>query len=283
MRELRVFPRRTSYTPEGWLVAIGDPGLFRPPDIDLISVSCVFTWDVEECERLLNAWQGVYPYAMTRCGGPALDDMGGLFVPGRFVKQGVSISSRGCPELCPWCFVPRREGPIRMMDICEGHIIQDNNVLAFPRPQWESLCSMLGRQRRAARFVGGLQASRLKQWHVDALRGMRIEEVFLAADHAGAVGAVKRAVQMMGLPRRKVRCYVLIGYGDETVEQATIRLENVWEAGCLPFAQLYKDEQGRGRDASVWKKLARTWSRPAAMYTMNHADRRPEEPNSYLT
>jgi len=55
---------------------------------------------------------------------------------------------------------------------------------------------------------------------------------------------------------------VLIGYGDDTLEKAEIRLRRAWEIGALPFAMLYTDEKGTRKDGE-WRKLQRRFCRPA--------------------
>ena len=84
MTILRVFPRRTNATPDDDLAFVGDPPLpaFRP-EADEVHVSCTFTWDRHEAERLQHAWTLYYPNV--KLGGPAYDDPGGEFVLGRYV------------------------------------------------------------------------------------------------------------------------------------------------------------------------------------------------------
>lgn len=273
MRTLYVFPRRTSMTPEG-PIAIGEPDLFAYPKYDAIHVSCVFTWDLTRCRDLQHAWRSRFPDTPVLLGGPALDDPGGPFVPGRYVRKGVSISSRGCPNSCPWCFVPKREGKQRLLDICPGNDIQDNNVTTFPRDHFLNLCKMLKTQRRI-RFLGGLEARRFMNWHVDALGGIsrrRFREFWFAADHDDSVRWLRWARDKLhpfleGYAdggRKKLRCYVMIGYA-ESIHAAQRRLENVWDAGFLPFAQLYRDNEGGPEYDRDWYALQRKWARPAAM------------------
>ena len=238
MRELRVFPSRTSYTPTDPKAFVGDPGLWRPEGIERILVSCTFTWEMAEARRLSKSWRDQYPNADVQIGGPAFDDPGGPFVPGRFVGDGVTISSRGCPERCPWCLARQREGDLRLLPIAAGWIVNDNNVTAWPREHWDQLCRMLGMMRKGAVFAGGLQAARLKDWHVEALNGMRIDQVFFAADTEGALPALRRAGAMLKLPLKKKRCYVMLGFNGETIDKAKRRLENVWDAGFIPCPQL---------------------------------------------
>lgn len=265
-RILRVFPRRTSYTPTDDLVAIGDPGLFRP-EADVVYVSCTFTWDIEEAERLAAAWGQYYP---VRLGGPAIRGAySPTFPPGRFVRTGVTFTSRGCPGNCPWCLVPEREGKLVELDeIAPGYVIQDNNFLATSTNHRQRVYRMLAEQRRGAEFRGGLEAARITDEVADELRGLRIREAWLAADTAGALKPLRQAVKrlsFLGLRSNRLRCYVMIGRG-EAVEQAEARLESVWGIGAMPFAQLYQPpEHERLCYSTEWRALERKWARPAAI------------------
>jgi len=93
---IRVFPRRTKWTPDDELSFVGDPPLFRPQEDLPVSVSVTFTWDRPEGERLVKAWSELY--SDVKIGGPAYGDPGGDFIPGRFIKAGAIITSRGCPR-----------------------------------------------------------------------------------------------------------------------------------------------------------------------------------------
>ena len=258
---IRVFPRRTKWTPTDDLAFVGDPPLMRP-DADEVHVSATFTWDKTEALRLREAWAQHYP--LVRVGGPAFNNPGGDFMPGRYIKEGVVITSRGCPFRCPWCFVWRREGGIRELPIVDGWIVQDNNLLACSRPHIESVFKMLRRQPHAATFSGGIDTKYLEPWHADLLNGIRVKEVWLACDTEGAIPLLERAADILGdLPINKRRCYVLMGFRGEAVEAAERRVEAVYRVGFLPFAQLYRNGAPKVWPPE-WRALARKWSRPAA-------------------
>ncbi len=94
----RVFPRKTTYTPEGEHVYFDGPGLFPPPEnIVEAMVSVTFSWDKPRGERLAEQWG---KYMRTEIGGPAYDDPGGEFNPGVFLRSGFVMTSRGCPRKC---------------------------------------------------------------------------------------------------------------------------------------------------------------------------------------
>ena len=265
MRILRVFPRRTSHTPTDDLAFVGDPPLFRP-EADRVDVSCVFSWDVAEARRLAETWAQYYP--LVALGGPAIAPYpGDAFTPGLYIKAGFTFTSRGCDRNCPWCLVPKREGPIRLLPIQDGWIINDNNFAQTPKAHRQAVYQMLRRQQHAAVFAGGVDARLVTDELADEFRSIRIGDVFLAADTAKALGPLEQAVARLAfLGREKTRCYVLCGYNDEIVEQAEARLRRVWEIGAMPFAQLWQpDGPKRLIYSPEWRRLQRTWSRPAAM------------------
>ena len=266
-RIVRVFPRRTSYTPKDELAFIGDPPMlpFRPyrDEVDEVHVSVAFTWDIAEGRRLAAAWAKYF--RVVKLGGPALGEAGNGFTPGLYVKPGVVFTSRGCNNRCPWCLVPWREGRLRLLPIQDGWVIQDNNFLQCPREHRLAVYRMLGRQRYGAVFSGGIDARLVNDEIAAEFRDLRIAAVFLAADTDAALRPLESAVQRLAfLGRRKLRCYVMVGYGGETIEQAERRLRAVWEIGAMPFCQLYQPPDRYIRYDCEWRELQRTWSRPAA-------------------
>lgn len=107
-RIARVFPRRTSMTPTDILAFVDcPPPLLAMPEVDEVHVSVAFTWDIPKAEWLAKQWEQLgVPVKM---GGPAFNQPGGEFVPGLYVKEGATITSRGCPNHCWFCAVPKRE------------------------------------------------------------------------------------------------------------------------------------------------------------------------------
>lgn len=257
---IRVFPRKTAWTPTDELAFVGDPPLFRPPE-QPVMVSVTFTWDIPEGERLARAWRGYY--SDVQIGGPAFGDAGAEFVPGRFLKDGVTITSRGCPNRCGFCHVPKREGQIRELDVKPGWIVQDNNLLACSRQHIERVFTMLRQQQQPINFNGGIESRLFFGWHRKLLDTIRLGEIWFACDTKAALYDLEAVAWLLnGIPRSKKRCYVLIGRG-ESIEQAEDRLLKVYRLGFDPFAQLYQPEKPIDYPKE-WTDLNRTWSRPAA-------------------
>jgi hypothetical protein len=89
----RVFPRRTRATPDDAYAFVGLPPANLPEGITEVAISVSFSYDLEEAERLYEAWSKVAP---AKIGGPATGMKGEEFVPGKFVREGYLITSRGC-------------------------------------------------------------------------------------------------------------------------------------------------------------------------------------------
>ena len=283
MRIARVFPRRTSATPDDDLAFVGDPPLFLP-DVDEVHVSCTFTWDRREAERLAAAWRA-QEYRVN-LGGPAYASPAGEFTPGLYLKRGLTMTSRGCIRRCPFCFVPEREGKLRLLRIQPGWDIMDNNLLACSREHVEAVLDMLEGQPHAARFTGGIDARLCESWFARRLGRMRVQILYTAFDHPSARPHVERAIGMLageGLSQRKIGCYVLVGYEGDTLAEAEERLEWVFQTGGTPFAMYYRPaEDRRTRIPQEWSRFVRRWSRPALIFS-THADYLADDARPQIT
>lgn len=269
MKIIRVFTRRTMATPVDDLAFIGDPGLFVPKDADEVRVSVTFTYDRAEGERLYKAWNELYP-GIVRIGGPAFDMPGQDFVPGVYLKKGYVITSRGCDNCCWFCYVWRREGrTIRELPITDGYNILDDNLLACSDDHIRAVFAMLKRQPRQPIFSGGLEAKKLKPWQADELRKLNPESMFFAYDTADDFEPLVEAARLMpwALDHRRLAVYVLIGYSNDTIDQAEKRLKAVYGLGMLPHAMLYRNDSGP-QDLRKWRTFTRLWSRRASVQAM---------------
>jgi len=257
MKIARVFPRKTKMTPTNPDAYIGMPPGLLDIKYDEVHISCTFSRDID-VGMLARNWE---KHGTVRIGGPAFGDPGGEFVPGRYIKEGVTITSRGCPRKCPWCYVPDREGKIRELEIHAGNNVQDNNLLACSKKHIKKVFEML-RSQRAIDFSGGLDCRLLRDWHIEELRSLKIHQIWLAYDNERYLPAVKKAAEKLTkyFKRDKLRCYCLIGYGDEKITTAETRLRTAWELGFLPFAMRY---DGRFYYTKDWYDLTRNWCRQA--------------------
>lgn len=257
MRIIRVFPRRTTATPVDSLVCI-NRGPLLMDRADEIHISVTFSWDLTRSFELQKQWESV---GHVRIGGPAIGQCGEDFVPGKYLRAGYVITSRGCPNKCWFCSVWKREGPIRELPIVDGWNVQDDNLLACSDKHVQSVFSMLRRQDHSVKFMGGLEAARLKDWHVDELSRLNLKAVVFAYDTADDLEPLRKAGRMLvsgGIISKRntvARCYVLVGFPKDTFGRADERVNQAMSAGFVPYVMIYRSEGGSVRPG--WNEFVR--------------------------
>ena len=245
---------------------VGYPPFERPGTRETpVHVSVTFRWHRAEAERIAATWRDYYDNVLVS--GPAYGDFGGPeFIPGRYLKLGCTITSRGCVKHCGWC--PERNRPLYELPIAPGWIIQDSNLLACSEKHIRAVFDMLRAQGRAAKFSGGLDKHFLRPWHRPLFDSIKIDELWFACDvnsEAELQWLEKAAEILEGIPLRKRRCYTMIGYEEnEDLAVSEKRIERVFELGFMPFTQLYRPDEGTKFYSEEWRRVARKWSRPAA-------------------
>ena len=259
---IRVFPTKTSATPNDDLVRIHTtPSLFD--EADEVHISVTFTWDIPWAEWAAKQWGAVAP---VKVGGPAYNEPGGEFVPGMYMKKGYVITSRGCPHRCWFCTVPKREGgKLRELPVTDGWIVTDDNLLACSPEHIDEVFVMLAQQPHRPQFTGGLEAALLTPGMASRLRSLHPASLFFAYDTPNDLEPLVAAGKILldaGFTKasNNRRCYVLIGYRGETFEKAQARMGDVWRAGFMPFAMLYRDQ--KGDCDKTWRHFQREWANP---------------------
>lgn len=154
--------------------------------------------------------------------------------------------TRGCPNKCAWCIVPKKEGGIKpYADIDDfigdfsSAILMDNNVLASEHGinQIEKIIE----RKIKVDFNQGLDARLIDDGVARLLSRVRwLSPVRLSCDTGGIMPYVERAVGI--LRKNKVTpsryfCYVLV----KDVRSALERVEFLRELNVDPFAQSYRD------------------------------------------
>ena len=261
INEIRVFSRATGYTPVDDLAFVGLPPAkeFLPPANYTVSVSVVWTWDIPIARQLVKEW-GKY-YKNIKVGGPAFNDMGGEFVPGRFTRKGLVFTSRGCNRKCPWCYVQQREGRLRELKVNDGYVIEDSNLLMCSNEHIRSVFKMLRKNHKEAFFNGGFDARLFKKWHLDLLESIKVGEIFFACDKKEVLPYLKKITPLlMDKPQSWRYCYVLLGW-EETLKQAKERLSEIKNLGFFPIPMLLQKNKFVHHNQK-WKDLAKEFSVP---------------------
>lgn len=273
MRLIRVFPRRTKATPTDALARFGPPDLFD--EADEVHVSVTFKDDKPRAERLAEQWSRIAP---TKVGGVAYGDTSLEFIPGRYIRPGYTVTSRGCPRKCWFCEVWKKWPTANPLPIHDGWNVLDDNLLACPEWHVRAVFEMLKRQTQRIAFTGGLEAAALQDYQVDLLASLSPKPaMFWAYDPGDAFETLEHAARRMleaGFTREshRLRCYVLVGYPRDTFDAAEKRLRDMVRIGFTPMAMLWAPDadlpsQRRFKPAAEWRAFQRRWVRPAIIHS----------------
>jgi hypothetical protein len=188
---------------------------------------------------------------------------GEQFEPGKYLKPGYVITSRGCRNRCWFCSVWKREGDIRELPITEGWNVLDDNLLATSDFHFELVCGMLSGQNNPIEFTGGLEAAILTEWKAEQLKELYPKTLFFAYDTPNDREPLFEAGKLLRsagftTASHVLRAYVLIGFPKDTFPGAEKRLRETISAGFFPMAMLYRDKSGLyDRE---WKRFQREWA-----------------------
>jgi len=261
MKIARVFPTKTSMCPVDKHAYFGTPDLFTP-NYDKIHISVTFTWDIKKAKYLARCWEDK---GKVKLGGIAIDgESDKPMVSGMYLREGITITSRGCPNKCNFCLV--KNDLIELDEFPEGNIVQDNNFLACSKKHREKVYKMLRKQKQIE-FKGGLESIRVNSEIAEELRTLRIKTLWLACDSPNRIKPLANAVNILkkfGFKRSHFYCFCLIG---KNIQEEENRLKEIWDIGCMPFAQLYRDPLNSINYSKEWKQFQRLWSRPAIIRT----------------
>lgn len=207
-------------------------------------LSVPFTWLMKDAEEMAKAHKG-----KVVAGGPAVKLMGApwaetpdamAFDALSFHNPLATFTTRGCPNRCSFCAVPKIEGDFReLADWRPAPTICDNNLLAATKKHFKKVIDGLT-FFVASDFNQGLDARLFSAFHADQLSRLSDPHIRFSWDSIKTESAVADAIALCkhcGFKRISVYC--LIGYKD-TPEDARYRVEKVIEWGALPNPMRYQ-------------------------------------------
>lgn len=257
-------------------------------------LSVIFTWQLPEAWSRC-VWYKEQGYRV-QVGGPAVS----LFP--EYLSQVATVNgfkvnalpkhndqatrfSTGCVNKCPFCAVPITEGNLQE---CEGEpkpIVCDNNLLACSERHFDHVIDLL-KPVPCVDMNQGLDCRIIKPYHIDRLRELNLHCVRFAWDHIKEEGHVIDAVNLClkaGIPKSKIRVYVLVGFHD-TPEDALYRMQTLKDMGLgknspMRFQAIQGDKAliKNGYLESTWTEYEITrfmhyWFRQAWVSNIPYAD-----------
>ncbi|MDL2226405.1 hypothetical protein LJB86_01965 [Deltaproteobacteria bacterium OttesenSCG-928-M10] len=239
-------------------------------------LSVPFTWLLPKAIKLAQAHRGP-----VLAGGPAVslmpDYLAGVALIGEpcpvaplvFHNPLATYSSKGCPNRCSFCAIPRIEGDFQeLKDWRPAPIVCDNNLLAASKKHFDWVIDRL-KPLPFVDFNQGLEAKRLKPHHVRRLTELQKVKVRFAFDSLNAEKAVFEAITLCrqhGL--KDFGVYVLIGFKDNPAD-ARYRLEKVREWGIRPSPMRFQPLDALSKNSFVGSK----WDERTLKDTMRYYSR----------
>ncbi|MFA5754218.1 MAG: hypothetical protein WC905_02620 [Patescibacteria group bacterium] len=211
-------------------------------------LSVVFSWDIHAAVVLANEHNG-----KVVVGGPAVTLNPGAFdgvatvsneppqgiEPILFHNPLATFTTRGCPNRCGFCAVPKIEPEYKELSVFRpAPTLCDNNFLAASVAHQVRVISAI-QHFPLVDFNQGLDASLFDDAAADRLSHLRLQARF-AFDHVSEAQVVSDAIKRCRERTTKnIRVYVLIGFND-TPEEALYRMELVRRLKCDPIPMRYQ-------------------------------------------
>lgn len=201
-------------------------------------------------------------------------------------KTAYGFLTRGCPNKCKWCIVPKKEGKITpYMDIEEiavngrkNIILMDNNVLAsdYGLQQIEKIISMGVR----VDFNQGLDARLVTEDIAKLLAKVKwLKHIRFGCDTPGQIAECDRAATLLdkyGYKKEYFFYCILLNDFKESFERV-----NYWKKKgkrYIPYCQPYRDLDKKEQIIPQWQKDMARWANRRELYkSMDFKDYTPRK------
>jgi len=256
-----------------WHKSKGDTVGFNISDPDKVYISTIFDWNGSQSYGIPKLFN-----CTVEIGGSGVDIQKDL--PGDIehimpdyslydIDYSMGFTSRGCPNNCPFCIVPIKEGAITdhayiTEFLHPDHnkvILLDNNFLASPR--WRGNLNYIIEHDIMVNFCQGNDIRRINEDNAKLLSETKFsnykfnrKQMHFAWDIPEIEKSVERGINIFndaGVKPYNLMFYVLCGF-NTSFEQDMYRVMRLREWGCDPFVMVYNNRRDdkRLRDFARW-------------------------------
>lgn len=273
------FPNLALMKVAGYHKAAGDSVEMYSPftHYDKVYASKIFTFTADFLE-VINADEverGGTGYDIAKVLPPAIDNAQPDYdLYGIDKRLAYGFLTRGCPNACKWCVVPKKEGGVHpyrdieeiAVDGRDTVILMDNNILAtdYGLKQIEKIVRMGLR----VDFNQGLDARLVTDDVASLLAKVRfVKYVRFGCDTPGQIAEVERAAALMDKHgfRKAYFLYCILMDFDESLARVSYWRGKGWR--YVPYCQPYRDLTNPRAVVPQWQKDMARWANRRELIT----------------
>ena len=183
--------------------------------------------------------------------------------------------TRGCPNKCPWCIVPKKEGAVRPYnDVCDiaidnrhNLILMDNNILACKDYAMVQFDKIIANGYRVD-FNQGLDARLVDDEVARKLASMRwINSIRFGCDTPKQISEVERAMSLIDSYSEKPKWYLLYTIITKDMLESYERISHFRQFNKVRVqAQPYRDFGNPTQVIPQWQKDMARWANRKELY-----------------
>lgn len=188
-----------------------------------------------------------------------------------FDGVGLLFTTRGCPNRCPYCMVPKMERECKIIRSWKNNIegtdrkdfvVFDNNILAFPEFHFSEVVRELNKNKKRVLFDNGFDCRLVTDNNAKELASLKYfrNGFRIAFDRMGDDGFYQTAMEKVIAAGLKVKgnsfSYVLYNF-DDTPQEAYYRAQECWKYGSNPYLMEYRPLNSLKKSVFVGKYWTR--------------------------
>lgn len=184
--------------------------------------------------------------------------------------------TRGCPNKCPWCIVPKKEGGIKpYMDVDEiavggrhNLVLMDNNILAIKEYAMEQFDKIIEKGYRVD-FNQGLDARLVDDAVAKKLANIRwIRDIRFGCDTPRQIAEVERAMELIDGYSENPKWYFLYTIITKDMNESYERISHFKRHKRVRVqAQPYRELDNPRQVLPQWQKDMARWANRKETYT----------------